>query len=79
MPSDAHEEAELLLPYWGYVSEEAVPAPIDNMARGVVPIKVRRTGDMTDSILLEDMIPPAGIGKGKNTKKPATQSQPSSI
>jgi hypothetical protein len=79
LPSDAHEEAELLLPYWGYVSEEAVPAPIDNMARGVVPIKVRRTGDMTDSILLEDMIPPAGIGKGKNTKKPATQSQQSSI
>jgi hypothetical protein len=79
LPLNVHEEAAMPLPYWGYVSEEAVPAPIDNMARGVVPIKVRRTGDMTDIILLEELIPPAGTGTGKNTKKPATQSQQSSV
>ena len=60
------------LPFWGYVSEEAVPAPIDSMARGVVPIRVKPTGNMTDSVLLVpgDQIPTAGIGTGKNLLKP---------
>jgi len=60
------------LPFWGYVSEEAVPAPIDSMARGVVPIRVKPTGDMTDSVLLVpgDQIPTASIGTGKNLLKP---------
>ena len=79
--SDGHGEAAAAPPYWGYVSEEAVPAPIDNMARGVVPIRVRPTGDMTDSMLLlpEGMIPSAGIGTGKNAKKaPSATSRSSS-
>lgn len=75
-PLDVGSVAELrkqdALPFWGYVSEEAVPAPIDSMARGVVPIRVKPTGDMTDSMLLipGGKIPTAGVGTGKNLKKP---------
>jgi hypothetical protein len=41
------------LPFWGYGEEEAVPAGIDTLARGVVPIRVKKVeeSELNDSLL----------------------------
>ena len=66
------------LPFWGYVDEEVMPAPIDSMARGVVPVRFKPTGDMTDDFLskmqnvtgvtgnMHSVKPPAGVSSLRN-------------
>ena len=51
-----------MLPFWGYIEEDAEPAPIDCMARGVVPVRVKPTGDMTDDFLAKMARKAEGLG-----------------
>ena len=59
------------LPFWGYVDEEVIPAPIDSMARGVVPVRFKPTGDMTDDFLSKMQNVTGAIGSTHSVKPAA--------
>ena len=63
---------EASLPFWGQMDDEPRPAPVDSMARGMLPIRMRRDAvDLTDPVLLAPQSADGRVpsGKGKGPKK----------